>query len=124
LNRLESGATPDRYKKIACRPERIDELLVDLFVESFPEAPVEIVLDLDTTDLELHGGQEGRFFHGYYDEYCYLPLYIFCGEHRRLGRQPRGGRAHRRADPHAVAAYAGDPARRLRLLPRRADDVV
>ena len=81
LNRLESGATPDRYKKIACRPERIDELLVDLFVESFPEAPVEIVLDLDTTDLELHGGQEGRFFHGYYDEYCYLPLYIFCGEH-------------------------------------------
>jgi hypothetical protein len=39
------------------------------------------VLDLDTTDLELHGGQEGRFFHGYYDEYCYLPLYIFCGEH-------------------------------------------
>jgi len=81
LNRLESGATPDRYKKIACRPERIDELLVELFLESFPEAPAEMVLDLDTTDLELHGGQEGRFFHGYYDEYCYLPLYIFCGEH-------------------------------------------
>lgn len=81
LNRLESGATPDRYKKIACRPERIDELLVDIFLESLPEAPAEIVLDLDTTDLELHGGQEGRFFHGYYDEYCYLPLYIFCGEH-------------------------------------------
>jgi hypothetical protein len=81
LNRLESGGTPNRYKKILCRPERIDELLVDLFVESFEEAPAEIVLDLDTTDLELHGGQEGRFFHGYYDEYCYLPLYIFCGEH-------------------------------------------
>jgi Transposase DDE domain group 1 len=81
LNRLESGGAPDRYKKILCRPERIDELLVDLFLESFPEAPAEIVLDLDTTDLELHGGQEGRFFHGYYDEYCYLPLYIFCGEH-------------------------------------------
>ena len=81
LNRLESGGTPDRYKKIACRPERIDELLVDLFLESFEEAPAEIVLDLDTTDVELHGKQEGRFFHGYYDEYCYLPLYIFCGEH-------------------------------------------
>jgi hypothetical protein len=54
---------------------------VKLFLESFDETPAEIVLDLDTTDLELHGGQEGRFFHGYYDEYCYLPLYIFCGEH-------------------------------------------
>lgn len=86
LNRLESGATPDRYKKIACRPEMIDELLVKLFLESFNEAPVEIVLDLDTTDLELHGGQQGRFFHGYYDEYCYLPLYIFCGEHLLCAR--------------------------------------
>src|SRR5579884_3723008 len=81
LNRLESGGAPDRYKKILCRPEMIDELLVKLFLESFEETPAEIVLDLDTTDLELHGGQEGRFFHGYYDEYCYLPLYIFCGEH-------------------------------------------
>ena len=81
LNRLESGGTPDLYKRIACRPERIDELLVDLFLESFEEAPAEIVLDLDTTDVELHGKQQGRFFHGYYDEYCYLPLYIFCGEH-------------------------------------------
>ena len=81
LNRLESGGTPDRYKKILCRPEMIDALLVDVLLESFDETPPEIVLDLDTTDLELHGGQEGRFFHGYYDEYCYLPLYIFCGEH-------------------------------------------
>jgi hypothetical protein len=54
---------------------------VEVFLQSFAEAPDEIVLDLDTTDVELHGGQEGRFFHGYYDEYCYLPLYIFCGEH-------------------------------------------
>jgi hypothetical protein len=81
LNRLEAGGTPNRYSKISCRPEMMDELLVDIFLESFEEAPAEIVLDLDTTDLELHGGQEGRFFHGYYDEYCYLPLYIFCGEH-------------------------------------------
>lgn len=81
LNRLEAGGTPDRYKKILCRPEMMDELLVDIFLQSFEAAPAEIVLDLDTTDLELHGGQEGRFFHGYYDEYCYLPLYIFCGEY-------------------------------------------
>lgn len=101
LNRLESGGTPDRYKKIACRPERIDELLVDLFLESFEEAPAEIVLDLDTTDLELHGGQEGRFFHGYYDEYCYLPLYIFCGEHLLCVRL-------RQADIDASAGSLGE----------------
>ena len=82
LNRLElSDGTPDRYKKITYWKDAIDELLVDLFLEACGQAPEEIVLDLDTTDLELHGGQEGRFFHGYYDEYCYLPLYIFCGEH-------------------------------------------
>ena len=60
LNRLEAGGTPNRYSKITCRPEMIDELLVDIFLESFEEAPAEIVLDLDTTDLELHGGQEPR----------------------------------------------------------------
>jgi Transposase DDE domain group 1 len=82
LNRLElSDGTPNRYKKITYWKDAIDELFVDAFLEAFEQAPEEIVLDLDTTDLELHGGQEGRFFHGYYDEYCYLPLYIFCGEH-------------------------------------------
>lgn len=82
LNRLElSNGTPDRYKKITYWKDAIDSLLVDLFVEAFAKPAEQIVLDLDTTDLELHGGQEGRFFHGYYDEYCYLPLYIFCGEH-------------------------------------------
>ena len=82
LNRLElSDGTPDRYKKITYWKDAMDELFVDLFLEACEPAPEEIVLDLDTTDLELHGGQEGRFFHGYYDEYCYLPLYIFCGEH-------------------------------------------
>jgi len=82
LNRLElSDGTPNRYKKITYWKDAIDELFVDVFLEAFEQAPEEIVLDLDTTDLELHGGQEGRFFHGYYDEYCYLPLYIFCGEH-------------------------------------------
>jgi hypothetical protein len=82
LNRLELGnGRPDRYKKITYWKDGIDALLVDVFLESFPTPPERIVLDLDTTDVELHGKQEGRFFHGYYDEYCYLPLYIFCGEH-------------------------------------------
>jgi len=82
LNRMELGAgTKDRYKKITFWKEAIDELLVKVFLEAHQEAPEQIVLDVDTTDLALHGKQEGRFFHGYYDSYCYLPLYIFCGEH-------------------------------------------
>ncbi len=82
LNRMELGAgTKDRYKKITFWKEAMDELLVKVFIESHESAPAEIVLDVDTTDLPLHGKQEGRFFHGYYDNYCYLPLYVFCGEH-------------------------------------------
>jgi hypothetical protein len=81
LNRMElSEEAADRYKKIFCDSDAVDRLLVDLFLESYEEAPACIVLDLDVTDLPLHGHQEGRFFHGYYDSYCYLPLYIFCGE--------------------------------------------
>jgi hypothetical protein len=53
--------------------------MVDVFVESYSQAPAQIVLDLDSTDFAIHGRQEGRFFHGFYDQYCYLPLYIFCG---------------------------------------------
>ena len=82
LNRFELGTgNNDRYKKITFWKDGIDELLVSVFLESMPEPPAEIVLDVDTTDLPLHGKQEGRFFHGYYDAYCYLPLYIFCGDH-------------------------------------------
>ncbi len=82
LNRLELGSgTQDRYKKITFWKEAMDELLVKVFLESHRQAPEQIVLDVDTTDLALHGQQEGRFFHGYYDCYCYLPLYVFCGEH-------------------------------------------
>jgi len=81
LNRLElSDGTPNRYKKITFWKDGIDELLVKVFVESQTSAPEEIILDVDATDFPLHGQQEGRFFHGYYDSYCYLPLYIFCGE--------------------------------------------
>ncbi|HEX2238296.1 MAG TPA: IS1380 family transposase [Gammaproteobacteria bacterium] len=82
LNRLElSAGTADRYKKITFWKDSIDELLVAVFLEAHTEAPDSIVLDIDTTDVALHGAQEGRFFHGYYDQYCYLPLYVFCGEH-------------------------------------------
>ena len=81
LNRMELGAgTKDRYKKITFWKDGLDELLVKVFLESHEKPPAEIILDVDTTDLPLHGKQEGRFFHGYYDNYCYLPLYIFCGE--------------------------------------------
>src|ERR1700689_2627090 len=82
LNRMELGAgVKDRYKKITFWKEAVDELMVNVFLESYEQAPQQIVLDIDTTDLPLHGKQEGRFFHGYYDTYCYLPLYIFCGDH-------------------------------------------
>ena len=82
LNRLEltpaGPAGTERYHKIRYSPEAIDELLVGIFLESHKKRPTEIVLDLDATDTPLHGRQEGRFFHGYYNHYCYLPLYIFC----------------------------------------------
>jgi hypothetical protein len=84
LNRLEltpSGApAAERYNKITYSPEAIDHLLVTLFLESHRKARRSIVLDLDATDTPLHGKQEARFFHGYYNHYCYLPLYIFCGD--------------------------------------------
>jgi Transposase DDE domain group 1 len=82
LNRLElSRLQPTRYHKISHNPIAIKRLLVDLFLEAHARAPKEIILDLDATHDPLHGEQEGRFFHGYYDCYCYLPLYIFCGRH-------------------------------------------
>lgn len=98
LNRLElSTDTPTRYRKIAHRGEAIERLLVDIFLEAHKRAPHQIILDLDATDDPIHGNQEGRFFHGYYMNYCYLPLYIFCGD-QLLGAKLR------RAD---IDAYAG-----------------
>ena len=89
LNRLEH--TPRRhaakYHKIDCDGARVDALLVELFLEAHERAPAEIVLDLDNTDIPLHGEQEGRFFHGHYRHYCYLPLFVFCGRHLLLARQ-------------------------------------
>jgi Transposase DDE domain group 1 len=92
LNRMEltpeaKAAARHRYRKISYSPEQLDALLVDIFLEAHTAAPVQIVLDLDVTDTPLHGEQEARFFHGYYGEYCYLPLYIFCGEHLLCARQ-------------------------------------
>ena len=82
LNRMELGTgSADRYKKITYWKDSLDELMVKVFLESHDGVPGEIVLDVDTTDVPLHGRQEGRFFHGYYDNYCYLPLYVFCGDH-------------------------------------------
>jgi hypothetical protein len=91
LNRLEltPAGSPfhDRYHKITYSTEALDALLVDVFLEAYAKAPRQIVLDLDVTDTALYGEQEDRFFHGYYNEYCYLPLYIFCGDHVLCARQ-------------------------------------
>jgi Transposase DDE domain group 1 len=82
LNRLElSRLEPTRYHKISHNPVAIKRLFVDVFLEAHERPPSEIILDLDATDDPVHGEQEGRFFHGYYDCYCYLPLYVFCGRH-------------------------------------------
>ena len=82
LNRLElSRQEPTRYHKISYDAAAIEGLFVDLFVDAHAAPPPQITLDLDATDDPLHGEQEGRFFHGYYDTYCYLPLYVFCGRH-------------------------------------------
>lgn len=90
LNRLElTGAEvkeDERYKKIALDEAAVDRTLVEVFIAAHREVPQEIILDLDSTDDPLHGEQEGRFFHGYYGHDCYLPLYIFCGEHLLCAR--------------------------------------
>lgn len=82
LNRLEltpaQASAKDRYKKIAVKPEAVEEFFTQIFLQAHRQAPDRIVLDFDATDDPIHGEQEGRFFHGYYGEYCYLPLYVFC----------------------------------------------
>jgi hypothetical protein len=90
---------------------------VDLLVEAHVEAPAQIVLDLDDTDDPVHGNQENHFFHGHYREYCYLPLYIFCGEHllcapvafqHRFGRRSTGRSATHRSSHSSVLARGQD----------------
>ena len=90
LNRLElSRLQPTRYHKISHNPMAVRDLLVELFLEAHERAPKQIILDLDATDDPVHGEQEGRFFHGYYDCYCYLPLYVFCGRHLLIAKLRR-----------------------------------
>lgn len=90
LNRLEltpaNATKKSAYKKITLDEKKVDNLFVDIFLDSKPAAPEQIILDVDATDDPLYGNQEGRFFHGYYKAYCYLPLYIFCGEHLLCAR--------------------------------------
>jgi hypothetical protein len=83
VHRLEHAPRDggDRYHKIGHDPQALQQVFVDVFLDAHGKVPKEIVLDLDATDDPLHGHQEGRFFHGYYDCYCYLPLYVFCGRH-------------------------------------------
>ncbi len=90
LNRLEltpvRASRKSRYKKITVNRRAVQDLFVDVFLDAHETPPTRIVLDLDATDDPLHGHQSGRFFHGYYKAYCYLPLYIFCGEHLLCAR--------------------------------------
>jgi hypothetical protein len=113
LNRLElSKLEPTRYHKISHNPVAIKTLLVDLFLEAHERAPKQIILDLDATDDPLHGEQEGRFFHGYYDCYCYLPLYVFCGRHLLAAKL-------RRANIDGAAGSVQEVARIVAQLRRR-----
>ncbi len=90
LNRMElapaGSPLAERYHRISYSGEALDALLVQIFLEAHSKPPREVVLDLDVTDTPLHGEQEGRFFHGYYGHYCYLPLYVFCGDHLLCAR--------------------------------------
>ena len=128
LNRLELGdGREDRYKKVTFWKLGIDELMVSVFIESQEQVPEEIILDVDTTDLPLHGQQEGRFFHGYYDSYCYLPLFIFCGEQvicasaasqsGRLCGKLAGDSADHHSATRGLAGSEDHRTRRLRFLP-------
>lgn len=113
LNRLEltplDADAASRYKKIVADPEGMDDLLVDLFLEAYDAVPEQIILDVDATDDPLHGHQEGRFFHGYYRGYCYLPLYIFCGEHLLCARL-------RKADQDGAAGTVDELARMIERI--------
>lgn len=90
LHRLEWGALGEDeanpYRRITVDGEAVDDFFIEVFLDAFDTPPEQITLDLDATDDPLHGTQEGRFFHGYYGHYCYLPLYVFCGDHLLCAR--------------------------------------
>jgi hypothetical protein len=122
LNRLElSRCEPSKYHKVSHDPRAIEDLFVTLFVEAHRKAPKQIILDLDATDDPIHGDQEGKFFHGYYDHYCYLPLYIFCGRHllvSQLRRANIDGAAGAREEVERVVAQIRRHWPRTRILLR------
>src|SRR6202049_2796590 len=125
LNRLElSRLEPTRYHKISHNPIAIKRLMVDLFLEAHDRAPSEIILDLDATDDPVHGEQEGRFFHGYYDCYCYLPLYVFCGRHLLDAKLRRANIDAAAGSVEEVAGIVAQVRRRWRLRARGADGLV
>jgi len=109
LNRLEHapGGAPTRYHKIGHDAGLIERLFVELFLDAHRTPPAEIVLDLDATDDPLHGSQEGRFFHGYYGCYCYLPLYVFCGDHLLVAKLRRSNIDASAGAVEAVARLVG-----------------
>jgi Transposase DDE domain group 1 len=114
LNRLEHAPSgePGRYHRIGHDAAAIEALFVDLFLNAHRSSPGQIILDLDATDVPLHGHQEGRFFHGYYDVYCYLPLYVFCGRHLLAAKL-------RRADIDASAGAVEEAERIVRRIRAR-----
>jgi hypothetical protein len=113
LNRLELGqAEPTRYHKIGHDAASIEALFIDLFLDAHRRAPEQIILDLDATDDPVHGHQEGRFFHGYYDCFCYLPLYVFCGRHLLAAKL-------RRSNIDASAGAVEETARIVAQIRRR-----
>lgn len=118
LNRLEHAPSggAERYHRIGHVPEAIEALLVDVFLEAHDRPPAEIVLDLDATDDLIHGNQEGRFFHGYYGGYCYLPLYVFCGRHLLASKL-------RRSNIDGSAGAAEEVARIVRQIRARWPEV-
>jgi len=123
LNRLELSLADQvsRYHKIGHRAEAIEGLFVDLFLEAHRKAPRQIVLDLDATDDPLHGTQEGRFFHGYYDCYCYLPLYIFCGRHllaAKLRRADKDGASGAREEVERLVRQIRERWPKVRIILR------
>src|SRR4051794_25777937 len=110
LNRLEHAPAngPTRYHKIGHDGAAVERLFVELFLDAHAKPPAQITLDLDATDDPVHGRQEGRFFHGYYDCYCYLPLYIFCGRHLLAAKLRRSN----------IDASAGTVEELIRLIGR------
>jgi len=123
LNRLErcDRSGHSRYHRIRPDGQKVEALLVDLFIEAHKQPPEEIVLDLDATDDPLHGQQEGRFFHGYYGGYCYLPLYIFCGRHllaARLRTADRDGAAGAKEEVQRIVGQIRQHWPRTRIVLR------